>query len=72
MANNSTDHHPNSVNDGSYEGDFGCSVQDLRDLMELRSGEAVNRIRENYGGVTSICRRLKTSPVEGTVEALIV
>lgn len=65
MANNSTDHHPNSVNDGSYEGDFGCSVQDLRDLMELRSGEAVNRIRENYGGVTSICRRLKTSPVEG-------
>lgn len=65
MANNSTDHHPNSVNDGSYEGDFGCSVQDLRDLMELRSGEAVNRIRDNYGGVTSICRRLKTSPVEG-------
>ncbi|XP_073522667.1 plasma membrane calcium-transporting ATPase 4 isoform X2 [Phyllobates terribilis] len=66
MANNSTDHHPsNSVNDGSYEGDFGCSVQELRDLMELRSGEAVNRIRDSYGGVSSICRRLKTSPVEG-------
>ncbi|XP_077151550.1 plasma membrane calcium-transporting ATPase 4 isoform X2 [Ranitomeya variabilis] len=66
MANNSTDHHPsNSVNDGSYEGDFGCSVQELRDLMELRSGEAVNRIRDNYGGVSTICRRLKTSPVEG-------
>ncbi|XP_066456401.1 plasma membrane calcium-transporting ATPase 4-like isoform X2 [Eleutherodactylus coqui] len=66
MANNSTDHHPsNSINDGSYEGDFGCSVQELRDLMELRSGEAVTRIRENFGGVTSICRRLKTSPVEG-------
>ncbi|XP_044144208.1 plasma membrane calcium-transporting ATPase 4 isoform X2 [Bufo gargarizans] len=66
MANNSTDHHPsNSVNDGSYEGDFGCNVQELRDLMELRSGEAVTRIRENYGGVPTICRRLKTSPVEG-------
>ncbi|KAG8589069.1 hypothetical protein GDO81_006237 [Engystomops pustulosus] len=65
MANNSTDHHPNSINDGTYEGDFGCSVQELRDLMELRSGEAVNRIRDNYGGVTIICRRLKTSPVEG-------
>ncbi|KAM3934387.1 plasma membrane calcium-transporting ATPase 4-like isoform 2-T2 [Leptodactylus fuscus] len=66
MANNSTDHHPsNSVNDGSYEGDFGCNVQELRDLMELRSGEAVTRIRDSYGGVTSICRRLKTSPVEG-------
>ncbi|XP_053310353.1 plasma membrane calcium-transporting ATPase 4 isoform X5 [Spea bombifrons] len=66
MANNSTDHHPaNSVNDGSYEGDFGCSVDELRDLMELRSGEAVNRIRETYGGVPNICRKLKTSPVEG-------
>ncbi|KAG9485367.1 hypothetical protein GDO78_008443 [Eleutherodactylus coqui] len=70
MANNSTDHHPsNSINDGSYEGDFGCSVQELRDLMELRSGEAVTRIRENFGGVTSICRRLKTSPVEACGEA---
>ncbi|XP_075709711.1 plasma membrane calcium-transporting ATPase 4-like isoform X1 [Rhinoderma darwinii] len=66
MANNSTDHHPsNSVNDGSYEGDFGCTVQELRDLMELRSGEAVTRLRDIYGGVSSICRRLKTSPVEG-------
>ncbi|XP_063811340.1 plasma membrane calcium-transporting ATPase 4 isoform X2 [Pseudophryne corroboree] len=66
MANNSTDHHPaNSVNDGSFEGDFGCSVEELRDLMELRSGEAVTRIRETYGGVPNICRRLKTSPVEG-------
>ncbi|XP_056416125.1 plasma membrane calcium-transporting ATPase 4 [Hyla sarda] len=65
MANNSTDHHPNSVNDSNYEGDFGCSVQELRDLMELRSGEAVTRIRDNYGDVPSICRRLKTSPVEG-------
>ncbi|KAM4702307.1 plasma membrane calcium-transporting ATPase 4 isoform 1-T1 [Discoglossus pictus] len=66
MANNSTDHHPaNSVNEGSYEGDFGCNVDDLRDLMELRSGEAVSRIRDTYGGVPNICRRLKTSPVEG-------
>ncbi|KAM4795026.1 plasma membrane calcium-transporting ATPase 4 isoform 1-T1 [Rhinophrynus dorsalis] len=66
MANNSVDHHPaNSVNEGSYEGDFGCTLEDLRDLMELRSGEAVNRIRDTYGGVPNICRRLKTSPVEG-------
>ncbi|KAM8976278.1 plasma membrane calcium-transporting ATPase 4 isoform 1-T1 [Pelodytes ibericus] len=66
MANNSTDHHPaNSVNEGGYEGDFGCNVEDLRDLMELRSGEAVTRIRDMYDGVPNICRRLKTSPVEG-------
>ncbi|XP_017947020.1 plasma membrane calcium-transporting ATPase 4 isoform X2 [Xenopus tropicalis] len=66
MANNSTDHHSaNIVNEGSYEGDFGCTIMDLRELMELRSAEAVNRIRDTYGGVHNICRRLKTSPVEG-------
>ncbi|XP_033008622.1 plasma membrane calcium-transporting ATPase 4 isoform X5 [Lacerta agilis] len=66
MTNNSADHHPgNSVVEGNHEGDFGCSVMDLRDLMELRSGEAVNRINDTYGGVHNICKRLKTSPVEG-------
>uniref|UniRef100_A0A8C5LS51 Calcium-transporting ATPase n=1 Tax=Leptobrachium leishanense TaxID=445787 RepID=A0A8C5LS51_9ANUR len=66
MANNSTDHHPaNSVNEGSYDGDFGCNVDDLRGLMELRSSEGVTRINDTYGGVPNICRRLKTSPVEG-------
>nr|DBA33923.1 TPA: hypothetical protein GDO54_001542 [Pyxicephalus adspersus] len=70
MANNSvdnsTDHHCTSAfNDSSYEGDFGCSVEELRELMELRGGEAVTRIRDTYGGVPNICWRLKTSPVEG-------
>nr|XP_008107878.1 PREDICTED: plasma membrane calcium-transporting ATPase 4 isoform X4 [Anolis carolinensis] len=66
MTNNSADHHPgNSVAEGSHEGEFGCSVMDLRSLMEVRSGEAVNRINDNYGGVHSLCKRLKTSPVEG-------
>ncbi|XP_061488227.1 plasma membrane calcium-transporting ATPase 4 isoform X4 [Rhineura floridana] len=66
MTNNSADHHPgNSVAEGNHEGDFGCSVMDLRNLMELRSGEAVTRINDTYGGVHNICKRLKTSPVEG-------
>ncbi|XP_077190732.1 plasma membrane calcium-transporting ATPase 4 isoform X4 [Paroedura picta] len=66
MTNNSADHHPgNSVAEGNHEGDFGCSVMDLRNLMELRSSEAVNRINDTYGGVHNICKRLKTSPVEG-------
>ncbi|XP_070797628.1 plasma membrane calcium-transporting ATPase 4 isoform X4 [Pituophis catenifer annectens] len=66
MTNNSADHHPgNSVAEGSYEGDFGCSVMDLRNLMELRSSEAVTRINDTYGGVHNICKRLKTSPIEG-------
>uniref|UniRef100_A0A8C3RS74 Calcium-transporting ATPase n=1 Tax=Chelydra serpentina TaxID=8475 RepID=A0A8C3RS74_CHESE len=66
MTNNAADHHPgNSVAEGSHEGDFGCSLVDLRTLMELRSSEAVARINDTYGGVQNICKRLKTSPVEG-------
>ncbi|XP_041748199.1 plasma membrane calcium-transporting ATPase 1 isoform X3 [Coregonus clupeaformis] len=66
MANNTADHPPgNSVADGNQEGDFGITVIDLRDLMELRSGEAVTKIADSYGDVQGLCRRLKTSPIEG-------
>ncbi|XP_010722720.1 plasma membrane calcium-transporting ATPase 4 isoform X2 [Meleagris gallopavo] len=66
MTNNVADHHPgNSVAEGNHEGDFGCSVVELRNLMELRSAEAVTRINDSYGGVQTVCKRLKTSPVEG-------
>uniref|UniRef100_A0A4W5L9I9 Calcium-transporting ATPase n=1 Tax=Hucho hucho TaxID=62062 RepID=A0A4W5L9I9_9TELE len=66
MANNSADHPPgNSVADGNLEGDFGITVMDLQDLMELRSGEAVTKIADSYGDVQGLCRRLKTSPIEG-------
>uniref|UniRef100_A0A672ZX09 Calcium-transporting ATPase n=1 Tax=Sphaeramia orbicularis TaxID=375764 RepID=A0A672ZX09_9TELE len=66
MANNTADHPPgNSTAEGGHDGDFGISMTDLRSLMELRSGEAVNKIRDSYGDVQGICRRLKTSPIEG-------
>ncbi|XP_030634670.1 plasma membrane calcium-transporting ATPase 4 [Chanos chanos] len=66
MANNTADHPPgNSVAEGNHDGDFGCTMMELRELMELRSAEAVNKIRDNYGDVQTICRRLKTSAIEG-------
>ncbi|XP_061146450.1 plasma membrane calcium-transporting ATPase 1-like [Syngnathus typhle] len=66
MANNAVEHPAgNSVADGNHDGDFGVTVDDLRGLMELRSGEAVGKIRDDYGDVQGICRRLKTSPIEG-------
>lgn len=66
MASNTADPHPgNSVNEGHHDEDFGVTMTDLRDLMELRSGEAVTKIQDNYGDVAGICRRLKTSPIEG-------
>uniref|UniRef100_A0A8C6JA17 Calcium-transporting ATPase n=1 Tax=Melopsittacus undulatus TaxID=13146 RepID=A0A8C6JA17_MELUD len=46
-------------------GDFGCSMVELRNLMELRSAEAVARLNDSYGSVQNVCKRLKTSPVEG-------
>lgn len=68
MANNPAEHPPgNSVAEGNHEGDFGVTMMDLRTLMELRSTEAVNKIRDTYGDVQGICCRLKTSPIEGKV-----
>ncbi|XP_041747782.1 plasma membrane calcium-transporting ATPase 2 isoform X6 [Coregonus clupeaformis] len=54
-------------NDGSsnHEGGFGVSVMELRGLMELRGGEAVVKIQEDYGDMDGLCQRLKTSPTEG-------
>uniref|UniRef100_A0A8D0A034 Calcium-transporting ATPase n=1 Tax=Sander lucioperca TaxID=283035 RepID=A0A8D0A034_SANLU len=66
MANNTADHPPgNSVAEGNHDGDFGVTVMELRELMELRSAEAVNKIQDAHGDVQGICRRLKTSPIEG-------
>lgn len=60
------DHPPgNSVAEGNHDGEFGVTLLELRDLMELRSAEAVNKIQDTYGDVQAICRRLKTSPIEG-------
>ncbi|KAL6112425.1 atp2b4 [Pungitius sinensis] len=66
MANNTAEHPAgNSVAEGNHDGDFGVTVMELRELMELRSAEAVGKIQEAYGDVQGICRRLKTSPIEG-------
>ncbi|XP_077460265.1 plasma membrane calcium-transporting ATPase 1-like isoform X2 [Stigmatopora argus] len=67
MADDGAAQHPagNSLADGERDGDFGVTVGDLRGLMELRSGEAVAKIRDDYVDVQGICRRLKTSPIEG-------
>lgn len=65
MAHGMGDHSGNSVAEGNHDGEFGVSLSELRDLMELRSAEAVGKIQDTYGDVPGICRRLKTSPIEG-------
>ncbi|XP_051687863.1 plasma membrane calcium-transporting ATPase 2 isoform X5 [Oryctolagus cuniculus] len=62
---NSDFYSKNQRNESSHGGEFGCTMEELRSLMELRGAEAVVKIKETYGDTEAVCRRLKTSPVEG-------
>ncbi|XP_073900518.1 plasma membrane calcium-transporting ATPase 2 isoform X2 [Castor canadensis] len=62
---NSDFYSKNQRNESSHGGEFGCTMEELRSLMELRGTEAVVKIKETYGDTEAICRRLKTSPTEG-------
>ncbi|XP_029103629.1 plasma membrane calcium-transporting ATPase 2 isoform X5 [Scleropages formosus] len=55
----------NQRQDDQQGGAFGCSLSEVRSLMELRGTEAIVKIQEDYGGTEGLCRRLKTSPTEG-------
>lgn len=66
MANNSYSGLKHSRGHANHDGgDFGCSLKDLRTLMELRGAEGITKIEETYGDVNTLCSRLKTSPVDG-------
>uniref|UniRef100_A0A8C2Q0K0 Calcium-transporting ATPase n=1 Tax=Cyprinus carpio TaxID=7962 RepID=A0A8C2Q0K0_CYPCA len=65
MANNSYSGVKNSVAEPNHDGEFGCSLKELRSLMELRGAEGLHKIQESYGDVNGLCNRLKTSPVDG-------
>ncbi|XP_033989442.1 plasma membrane calcium-transporting ATPase 1a isoform X4 [Trematomus bernacchii] len=65
MANNSYSGVKNSMVEANHDGEFGCSLKDLRALMELRGAEAIGKIEESYEDVQGLCNRLKTSPIDG-------
>ncbi|XP_053233623.1 plasma membrane calcium-transporting ATPase 2 isoform X3 [Podarcis raffonei] len=62
---NSDFYSKNQRNEANHAGEFGCTLLDLRSLMELRGTEAVVKIKETYGDTEGLCRHLKTSPTEG-------
>ncbi|XP_019132854.1 plasma membrane calcium-transporting ATPase 2 isoform X1 [Larimichthys crocea] len=66
---NSDFYAKNQRNEDNHASPFGCSVMELRSLMELRGTEAVVKLQEDYGGVEGLCKRLKTSPTEGLAGA---
>ncbi len=45
---------------------YGISLKQLREVMELRGSEAVEQLR-HYGGVQELCKKLYTSPTEGKI-----
>lgn len=52
--------------DGSHSGgDFGASVKDLRELMELRGSDALQKIQDSYGDTEGLCQRLQSSTTDG-------
>ncbi|KAM6060422.1 plasma membrane calcium-transporting ATPase 2 isoform 15-T20 [Theristicus caerulescens] len=62
---NSDFYSKNQRNEANHAGEFGCTLQELRSLMELRGTEAVVKIKETYGETEGLCRHLKTSATEG-------
>lgn len=44
---------------------FDVSVLQLRDLMDSRGAEAIQKIQNQFGNAHSLCARLRTSPMEG-------
>ncbi|XP_032066627.1 plasma membrane calcium-transporting ATPase 3 isoform X3 [Thamnophis elegans] len=66
MANSAVDFYPkNQRREMNHAGGFGCTLSELRSLMELRGPEALQKVQETYTDVNGLCRRLKTSPTEG-------
>uniref|UniRef100_A0A2K5QTP3 Calcium-transporting ATPase n=1 Tax=Cebus imitator TaxID=2715852 RepID=A0A2K5QTP3_CEBIM len=70
MANSSIEFHPKppQQREAPHAGGFGCTLAELRTLMELRGAEALQKIEEAYGDVSGLCRRLKTSPTVGLAD----
>ncbi|XP_005987133.1 plasma membrane calcium-transporting ATPase 2 isoform X1 [Latimeria chalumnae] len=62
---NSDFYAKNQRNETNHADEFGCTLEELRSLMELRGTEGVVKIQESYGGIDGFCRRIKTSAIEG-------
>lgn len=71
MANNSYSGVKNSMVEANHDGEFGCTLKELRSLMELRGAEAISKIGETYEDIQGLCNRLKTSPIDGNASSTL-
>ncbi|XP_056107081.1 plasma membrane calcium-transporting ATPase 1b isoform X2 [Rhinichthys klamathensis goyatoka] len=51
--------------EANHDGEFGCTLKELRSLMEFRGTDGLQKIQECFGDVQGLCSRLKSSPTEG-------
>lgn len=74
MANSVVEFYPKGTRggggggrpDGSHAGgDFSITVKELRELMELRGTEALQKIQDSYGDTDGLCQRLQTNATDG-------
>ncbi|XP_004575957.1 plasma membrane calcium-transporting ATPase 3b isoform X1 [Maylandia zebra] len=75
MANSAVEFYPKGTRgggggggraDGSHAGgDFGVTVKELRELMELRGADALQKIEDSYGDTEGLCRRLQSNTTDG-------
>nr|BCY27123.1 plasma membrane Ca++ ATPase isoform b [Ascidia ahodori] len=59
--------HAQLVNQDTEDTGFGCSLSELRALMECRGHEGIEKITASYSDVHGLCKQLKTSPTEGLI-----
>lgn len=48
---------------------YGVTLRQLRELMESRGVEGVERIQREFGGTLELTKKLYTSPTNGTPAA---
>ncbi|XP_031421807.1 plasma membrane calcium-transporting ATPase 3b isoform X2 [Clupea harengus] len=68
MANSTVEFYPKRAGGAeanNHTGDFGVTLTELRDLMEMRGPEALQKIQESYDDTEGLCQRLKSSCNEG-------
>lgn len=46
-------------------GRYGVTLKELRELMECRGAEGINRVRDHYGGVHGLAAKLNSSEENG-------
>lgn len=75
MANSAVEFYPKGTRGGGRGGgraegnhtggDFGVTVEELRDLMELRGPEGIQKIQESYGDTEGLCQRMLSNTSDG-------